>query len=136
MISDNDAAIDLVKFFFKNIGLGGSYTHISATAPGSDLTQSFAVVFKLPTSIHYSSRETMDGFISELRDKVRKSEEVTRMIMDVQRENERLIAENSRLTLEIEELTPLRNHYEVEMKLRHGEVLIGLDGVQVKSGLR
>lgn len=124
-----------IEQFLKYIGLDTEEASIMENNL-TDMSVSFSVVYRIPINLVQSTSEIVDQYISHLRDRLRKSEEVTRMVMDVQKENERLIAENSRLTLEVEELTPLRNHYEVEMKLRHGEVLIGLDGVQVKSGLR
>lgn len=121
--------------FLKYVGLDTAEASIMENTI-SDMNLRFSLVFTLPMSFNYSSSEVVDSYISKLRENIRNSEEVKRMVMDVQKENERLIAENSRLTMEVEELTPLRNHYEIEMKLRHGEVLMGLDGVPVKSGLK
>ena len=125
-----------IAWFLKNVGLDSDGVHLHEVH-NADLNLRFSVMFAIPLNMHYSTSETVDSYISSLRERIRNSDEVTRMVMDIEVENKKLKEQVYELKTQVLELTPFKHHFETEMKLRHGDRLtLGFDGLPVRSGLR
>lgn len=128
---------EMMDWFRKNIGLTGREISCREFGSPDDKIYNFSIHFAV--NIHpyqFSVTEQIDSYVSTLRERVRDSEEVKRMVMDVVATKDELQYKVNELQKELEELRPLKNHYDIEMKLRHGD-MIPIDGLGIpKSGLR
>ena len=137
-ISTETAIAQMFKEFMKYVGFKNANVSVFEGARvDTDIT--VGIAFKIPVSFHHSETEIADRFISALREDIRNGEEFQRLASDIIKQRDQALNDVARLTMEVEELTPLRHHFETEMKLRHG-TFVEAEGIKSsmipKSGLK